>query len=167
MTGFIIALIVGLVICITLAILIHNKLNTNYKQINIVEKQLDDLLKKRWHLIPNILNVMMIYIDKSKCLEDVIKLKNRIYDKMHITTKLEVCEELDSKVLELVDANENNKNLNSDQKFKELLKQLQNIDLEIKVVLDSYNEIINKYNNDIEKFPGIFIAKIFKLKRVK
>jgi len=160
MTDLGLYLIVGFVIFISLVVMFFlKKINFYIKKILDVEKKLDIQLKNRWLLISNLVNIMKPSIEKSKCLEDIIVLKNRIYDNMDFSKKVLVGNQIDKKILELISLNSNNKKLRFNIEFKRLNVELNNIDCEIKKLLDNYNQIVKIYNNYIDKFLYRFISK--------
>lgn len=124
---------------------------------------MDVYLKKRWDLIPNLVEVVKGYVKhESEVLEKVTELRNITYDKMSQVDKIDINEKLATGVSQLIAVSENYPELKASQNFSELSSQLSRIEDEIANSRKYYNAVVKNLNNKVEMFPSNIVAKIFK-----
>ena len=83
------AIIIIILICLLYFIIVYNKLIKLNNTVNESFATMDVYLKKRWDLIPNLVNVVKGYAKHEKdTLEEIIKLRNNIYDNMSTEEKI-------------------------------------------------------------------------------
>ena len=157
---YIIIVIVILIIIYTF-ILYNNfiKLNNDVKE---AFSTMDVYLKKRWDLIPNIIETVKAYIKHEKdTLKEIIELRNNIYDKMTNEEKIKTNEQISNNVGKIIALSENYPELKANENFKNLSNQLAKIEEDIANSRKYYNGIVKIYNNKVEMFPSNIFAKIF------
>ena len=157
---YIIIVIVILIIIYTF-ILYNNfiKLNNDVKE---AFSTMDVYLKKRWDLIPNIIETVKAYTKHEKdTLKEIIELRNNIYDKMTNDEKIKTNEQLSNNVGKIIALSENYPELKANENFKNLSNQLAKIEEDIANSRKYYNGIVKIYNNKVEMFPSNIFAKIF------
>ena len=157
---YIIIVIVILIIIYTF-ILYNNfiKLNNDVKE---AFSTMDVYLKKRWDLIPNIIETVKAYTKYEKdTLKEIIELRNNIYDKMTNDEKIKTNEQLSNNVGKIIALSENYPELKANENFKNLSNQLAKIEEDIANSRKYYNGIVKIYNNKVEMFPSNIFAKIF------
>ena len=157
---YIIIVIVILIIIYTF-ILYNNfiKLNNDVKE---AFSTMDVYLKKRWDLIPNIIETVIAYTKHEKdTLKEIIELRNNIYDKMTNEEKIKTNEQISNNVGKIIALSENYPELKANENFKNLSNQLAKIEEDIANSRKYYNGIVKIYNNKVEMFPSNIFAKIF------
>ena len=139
--------------------------NVFVKLKNSVEEAfatMDVYLKKRWDLIPNLVEVVKGYAKhESSVLENITKLRSSIYDNMSLSEKLNTNEQLAMDIPKLMAVVENYPELKANQNFSELSSSLSKIEDEIANSRKYYNAVVKKINTKIEMFPSNIIAIIF------
>ncbi len=123
---------------------------------------MDVYLKKRWDLIPNIVEAVKGYAKHEKeTLKDVIGLRNSSYDKMSDDEKIEANKQLSSDIQKIMALAEGYPELKASDNFKDLSKQLTKVEEDIANARKYYNGVIRMFNNKVEMFPSNIFAKLF------
>lgn len=162
-----------IVIAIIALIIIYVLVQYNgFVKINNMVKEafatMDVYLKKRWDLIPNLVEVVKGYAEhESSVIEKVVELRNLSYDKMSITDKIDTNQQLTTGLSNIMAIAENYPNLKASQNFSDLSSQLSKIEDEIANSRKYYNAVVRNLNTKIEMFPSNIIAKIFNFKTAK
>ena len=160
MYGIIVVVII-VIICIYFFIAYNNLV----KAKNLVKEAfstMDVYLKKRWDLIPNLIEVVKSYAKHEKeIFEEVTSLRTNNYNNISIDKKIEVNETLTKDLSKIMAVSENYPELKSNQNFINLSKELSKIEDEIANSRKYYNGTVRLYNNKIQMFPSNIVAKIF------
>ena len=155
----IIAIIVLIVIY---ALALYNsfvKLNNKVKE---AFSTMDVYLKKRWDLIPNIVQIVKGYAKHEKdTLKEVVELRNSTYDKMSDEEKIKTNEQLSSGINKIMALAEAYPDLKANENFKDLSKQLTKVEDDITNSRKYYNGVVRIYNNKVEMFPSNIFAGLF------
>ena len=126
---------------------------------------MDVYLKKRWDLIPNLVEVVKGYAKhESSVLESVISIRSSPYDKMSQSDKIDINEKLAAGMPKLFAVAEQYPDLKASQSFLNLSAQLSRIEDEIAQSRKYYNAVVKKMNTFVEMFPSNIIAGIFGFK---
>ena len=156
-------IIIAIVIILILFVFITQ--NSLIKLDNKVEEAfstMDIYLKKRWDLIPNLVETIKGYTKhESNTLESVINLRNNSYDSITSNDKVEVNNKLTTEINKIMVIIEKYPELKANDNFKDLTKQLTKIEEDIANARKYYNGTVRLYNNKVEMFPSNIIAKIF------
>lgn len=164
-----IALFIVLAIVLILAVFICAEYNKFVRLRNRIEEsfsQLDATLKKRFDLIPNLVETVKGYASHEKeTLENVINARNR---GMSATT----LEEVDSASKSMTNAlgrlfalSESYPDLKANTNFTSLQNTLNKMEDEILASRKYYNAVVKQYNTAVEVFPSNIVAKMFGYKR--
>ena len=123
---------------------------------------MDIYLKKRWDLIPNIVEIVKGYAKHEKdTLKEIVELRNSVYDKMTAEEKIKTNEQLSSSINKVRVLTEAYPNLKANENFKDLSNQLAKVEDEIANSRKYYNAIVRIYNNKVEMFPNNIFATLF------
>ena len=129
---------------------------------------MDVYLKKRWDLIPNIVETVKGYAKhEEKTLTEVVELRSATYDKMTTSEKIDKNEELSSGIGKIMALAEAYPDLKASENFKDLSKQLTKVEDDIAQSRKYYNATVRDYNNKVEMFPSNLVAGIFGYKKEK
>ena len=135
------------------------------KSNNIVEEAfstMDIYLKKRWDLVPNLVEVVKGYAKHEKDIfEQITALRTNMYQNMTTDKKININEQLTQGISKIMAISENYPDLKASQNFLELSRDLTKIEDEIANSRKYYNGTVRIYNNRIEMFPSNIISKIF------
>ena len=157
---YIIIAIIVLIVIYTLAL--YNsfvKLNNKVKE---AFSTMDVYLKKRWDLIPNIVEIVKGYAKHEKdTLKEVVELRNSTYDKMSDEEKIKTNEQLSSGINKIMALAEAYPDLKANENFKDLSKQLTKVEDDITNSRKYYNGVVRIYNNKVEMFPSNILAGLF------
>ena len=122
---------------------------------------MDVYLKKRWDLIPNLVETVKSYVKHEKdTLEQIVNLRNSSYDNMSSTDKVKTNNELSKGITKIMALAESYPDLKSNENFKNLSDQLLKIEEDIANSRKYYNGIVRTFNDKVEMFPSNLIAKI-------
>lgn len=124
---------------------------------------MDVYLKKRWDLIPNIVESVKGYAKhEAETLQSVITARNGNYNSMSAEQKMQANSELSKSLAGFNILAEQYPDLKANQNFLDLNNQLQRTEEDIANARKYYNAVVKGYNNKIEMFPSSIIAKMFK-----
>ena len=127
---------------------------------------MDIYLKKRWDLIPNIVDTVKGYAKHEKdTLESIIGIRSGAYDNMKLDEKIAKNEEINKGINKLMAIAEAYPDLKANENFKDLSKQLTKVEDEIAQSRKYYNATVRVFNNKVEMFPSNIFANIFGYKR--
>lgn len=164
-------MVIGIIIAIVLVILFY--VLTTYNGLvgsrNVVDEAfstMDVYLKKRWDLIPNLVEVVKGYAKhESETLEKVVALRNGAYNNMSVDEKMEVNKQLSSGISRLIAVAESYPDLKANQNFTDLSKELSKIEEDIANSRKYYNGTVRNFNNKVMMFPGNIVANMFGFKK--
>ena len=161
--------VIGLIIIISIYILIiYNSFVTLKNKQQEAFSTMDIYLKKRWDLIPNIVEIVKGYAKHEKTtLTEITALRNNSYDKLSNDEKITTNEELTKGITKLMALVENYPDLKADEHYQELSNQLVKVEDEIANSRKYYNGVIRLFNNKVEMFPSNIFARIFGYKSQK
>ena len=127
---------------------------------------MDVYLKKRWDLIPNLVETVKGYAKhESGVLENIVTLRNSSYDNMSTSDKINANTQLSAGLSRLFAIAENYPDLKASRNFSDLSGELSRIEDEIAQSRKYYNAVVKKMNTKIEMFPSNIVAGIFGFKR--
>lgn len=150
------------VIIFLYALVLFNNFVKLSNKVDEAFSTMDIYLKKRWDLIPNIVETVKGYTKhEENTLSEVVKLRNNIYDKMSNDDKIKTNEELSKGISKIVALVEAYPDLKANDNFKDLSKQLTKVEEDIANARKYYNGVIREYNNKVEMFPSNIFAKMY------
>ena len=156
-------IIIGVILFLLIVILlIYNRLVQLNNKVKEAFSTMDVYLKKRWDLIPNIIETVKGYAKHEKeTLNEVVNLRNTTYEVMNADEKIKTNEQLSKNIQKIMALAENYPDLKADASFKDLRNQLIKVEDEIANSRKYYNGTVRLYNNKVEMFPSNIIAKVF------
>ena len=129
---------------------------------------MDVYLKKRWDLLPNLVETVKGYAKhESSVLENIVSLRSSSYDNMSAEDKIDTNEKLSAGISRLIAVAENYPDLKASKNFSDLSAQLSAIEGEIAQSRKYYNAVVRNMNTKIEMFPSNIIAGLFGFKQSK
>ena len=162
-------IIVGIIVLLLIYILITYNSFVNSK--NLVKEAfstMDIYLKKRWELIPNLVEVVKGYSKYEKdTLTKITALRSSNYDKLTMANKINVNEELAGYLSSIFAVAENYPELKANEIFANLSTSLIAIEDEIANSRKYYNGTVRNFNDKIQMFPNNILAKLFRFKEFK
>ena len=126
---------------------------------------MDVYLKKRWDLIPNVVEIVKGYAKhENSTLKEIVELRSNTYDKMTDDKKIKTNEKLSSSIEKIMALAEAYPELKANENFKDLSNQLSKIEDDIANSRKYYNAVVRLYNNKVEMFPSNIFSKMFGFK---
>lgn len=167
--GWATALIIVVPVVIIIGLLIGGY-NTFVKKRNKTQEAystMDVHLKKRYDLIPNLVNCVKGYAKHEKeTLEKVISARNMAQSSTTVTDKIANENILSGTLKSLFAISEAYPDLKANTQFLDLQQQLKQIEKDIASARTYYNAVVNDFNTTIESFPSNILAKMCKFKRL-
>ena len=155
-------IIAGIVLIIIYAFTLYNRFIKLNNKVKEAFSTMDVYLKKRWDLIPNIVETVKGYAKHEKdTLKEVVELRNSAYDKMSDDEKIKTNEQLSSDISKIMVLAEAYPDLKANENFKDLSNQLTKIEDDIANSRKYYNGVVRIYNNKVEMFPSNIFAGLF------
>lgn len=163
MTGLI--LLGGIVVLGGLLVSIFNKFAKNRNMVQDAWANIDVALKKRYDLIPNLVNTVKGYAAHEKdTFTQVIEARNAAMavPKGDINSQIQAENALQQTLKSLFALAEAYPNLKADTSFLNLQTQLSEIEENLERARRYYNSTVRENNTYGESFPGALFAGMFK-----
>ncbi len=160
------------IILIIIVVLILIYLGSTYNSFVVLRNrvkdqwaQIDVQLKRRFDLIPNLVETVKGYASHEKdTLEAVVKARNEYLSSDTPEGKIAANNDLNKVVTKLFALAESYPELKADASFRELQTTLTETEDKISYARQFYNDVVMKYNNKVEVFPSNIVAGMFGFK---
>lgn len=127
---------------------------------------MDVYLKKRWDLIPNLVETVKGYAKhESDTLKGVIEARNKFTVASTPEDEMKANNELTGAIRHLFALSESYPELKADTSFLKLQSNLEETEDKISSARQFYNDTVLSLNNKVELFPSNLVAKIFGFKK--
>jgi len=163
-----IALVVVLVLLLVLLafggkyVSIRNDLVTKKETVTAAWSQVDVALQRRADLIPNLVETVKGFAKhEEKAIGDVASARAALVGAKSPSDKIAANTQLDGALGRLLVIVENYPNLKANENFLRLQDELAGTENRIAVERRKYNEVVQRYNTDIEIFPKNIAASMF------
>ncbi len=159
-------IIIGIVVVLLLYIILtYNGLVTLRNRVKEAWSDIDVQLKRRYDLIPNLVEVVKGYASHEKeTLERVITARNVAMSANGAKEKGEAENVLSGALKNLFALSENYPDLKASTNFLELQRELSDTENKIQAARRFYNGNVKDFNTKIETFPANIIANMFNFK---
>lgn len=155
-----------LILLIIWIIVIYNSFIKEKNLIREAWSGIDVQLKRRYNLIPNLVETVKSYSAHEKNLfESIAKLRSEAIKLNDIDEKAKTESELSGVLKNLFAVVEGYPDLKASQNFLELQKQLSEIEEQIQYARRYYNGTVRNYNIRVESIPSNIIASVFGFKQ--
>ena len=156
-------IVVGAVVLIALAaIAVYNSLIHNRVRCQEAWSQIDVQLKRRYDLIPNLVEAVKGYAAHEKeTLERVIQARNQAISAQGVQGQADAENFLTGALGKLFALSENYPDLKANQNFSQLQEELTSTENKIAFARQHYNDSAAVYNAMRAKFPQNLIANSF------
>lgn len=164
-----IALIIILVILgviLLMALFMYNSLVVMRNKVKNGWSQIDVQLKKRYDLVPNLVETVKGYAKhEAGTLSKITELRNQAMQTKDIKAAMKTNDQLSKAIGGLLNVVvENYPDLKASQNFLMLQEELSGIENKIAYARQYYNDTIMDYNNKLQIFPNSLFAKMFNFK---
>jgi len=157
--------IIVISVIVLLAIYLIVLYNSFVSKRNVLEEALsgiDVILKKRFDLIPNLIETVKGYLTHERAtLESIVNLRNQALSAGSADEKLQLDKKLGNAVGAIFALAENYPDLKANTNFLSLQEDLTEIETEIERSKRYYNGTVRDYNIAVESFPGNLFANSF------
>ena len=140
---------------------IFNRLIRANNKVKEAFATMDVYLKKRWDLIPNLIETVKGYAKhENDTLKEVIELRNINYDGLSSNEKIKTNERVNRDLVKVFALSEDYPKLKANKNFMDLSDNLRIVEDEIAQSRKYFNAVVRDYNNLVEMFPSSIIAKL-------
>jgi LemA protein len=144
----------------------RNELVTERESIKGAWSQVDVALQRRGDLIPNLVETVKGFAThEEKAIDSVTQARAAMMGAKTPAERIAGNAQLDSALGRLFVVVENYPNLKANENFLRLQDELAGSENRIAVERRKYNEVVQRYNTDIELFPKNIAASMFSFQR--
>jgi len=168
MSTELIFLLVLLAVPAVVVILLYNGLVAKRNQSENAWRQIDVQLKRRYDLIPNLVEVVKDYMDyEQETLREVVEARSKAMAAHDGPRDASMAAEglLGAALGKLFAVFENYPDLKANQNVMRLQEELTTTENRIAFARQHYNDSVMGLNNAVESFPGNLIAGLFGFRR--
>ncbi len=153
--GVIVVLVVLIILMLNGFIKLNNKVNEAFATMDVY-------LKKRWDLIPSLVETVKGYAKhEQETIEEVVKMRSGDYDLLDNEEKIKTNEKVTKGISRIMALAESYPNLKANENFGNLAKELTKTEDEIAQSRKYYNACVRVFNNKVQMFPNSIFAKLF------
>jgi LemA protein len=157
-------LIVAVVLVLLIPALTYNSLIGKRNQVDSVFSTIDVMLKKRYDLIPNLVESVKGYMSHERAtLERIAQLRTQGINSRSEAEKVAVDNQIAAPLRQLMVAVEAYPELKANQNFLQLQGSLNEIEEQISAARRAFNAAVLQYNNAVQMFPTNIIAGMMRL----
>jgi len=154
-----------LVLLLLVAIYTYNSLVTKRVRVRNAWSQIDVQLKRRYDLIPNLVETVKGYAAHEKeTLEAVIAARNQAIGAQGVAQQAEAENMLSGALRQLFALSESYPNLKANENFARLQEELTSTENRIAFARQHYNDVTASYNTACQTFPNNLLAGMFGFK---
>ncbi|NIA23000.1 MAG: LemA family protein [Proteobacteria bacterium] len=158
----IIVLIVIIVLIIMYIVGVYNTLVASRVRINNAWASIDVQLKRRYDLIPNLVNAVKGYMEHEKeIFIRVTQARSNAMNANGVAEKAKAEGALTNTLKSLFAVMENYPNIKANENMMQLQEELTSTENKISFARQHYNDVVAYYNTLIQKFPQNTIAGMF------
>jgi len=159
MLYILIALICSLIVG---SIFYYNTLVNKKNRMKEAWSGIDVYLKKRYELIPNLIEIVKGYAGhEQKLMQDLVRLRNEAIQTQQNQEKINTENHLSENISRLMLIAEGYPDLKANTNFQQLQTQLETIETEIELSRRYYNGTVRENNIQVQSFPSNLVASIF------
>lgn len=142
-------------------IFIYNSLIVAQNRVQEALSDIEVQMKRRYDLIPNLVNTVKGYaIHEKNLLEKITQLRSQALEAKDQKEQIETDNMLSSTLKTLFAVAENYPDLKANENFLQLQQELVDCEDKIQAARRFYNANVRDYNTKIQIFPNSFIAKL-------
>lgn len=155
-------LVLLLVVLVIAAIGIYNRLVTLRNRVDNAWSQIDVQLKRRYDLIPNLVETVKAYaVHEKETFERVIAARSAAMSAEGVKAQGEAEDMLSGTLKNLFALAENYPDLKANQNFMMLQEELSGTESKIAYARQFYNDSVMTYNTSQQTFPSNVVAGMF------
>ena len=153
---------IGVISLIFLTIIsLYNNLVRKKNETENAFGSVDAMLKKRYDLIPNLVETVKKYmVHEAGLLQEITNIRSGLTNDIPDDKKVEIHNDLTSKLNNVILQVENYPDLKASRNFLNLQGALNDVEEQISAARRFYNDAVTKYNNAVQVFPSNIIASV-------
>ena len=161
--GIIIAIIVGIVVLLGIALIsANNNLVSMEAKVDAELANIDTYLQRRADLIPNLVNTVKGYAaHEQEAIDSVTQARANLAGASTVEEKAAADSALTTALNNLLVVVENYPDLKASANFTQLTDELAGTENRIATARRDYNDAVQSYNTAIRKFPTNLVAGLF------
>lgn len=149
-------------------VIIYNRLIGLRNYVKEAFSTMDVYLKKRWDLVPNLIEIVKAYTQHERgLLTEVTELRAGNYSQMSDSEKIDANKILGKSLAKIIAVAENYPDLKANEHYSKLMEELTSIENDIANSRKYYNGCVRILNNTVEIFPTNIVALIAGIKSAK
>jgi LemA protein len=157
--GPLIVLLIFVVLLVVVFVAMYNGLVALRQQTMNAWSQIDVQLKRRYDLIPNLVETVKGYMKHEQdTLEKVIQARNRAVNAQTVPEKAAAETQVAAALTGFFALAEAYPELRSNENMLSLQEELKSTENKISFARQYYNDVVTRYNTKIEAFPSSIVA---------
>lgn len=155
--------VVALVIVLVIAlVVIYNNFVQLRNRVDNAWAQVDVQLQRRLDLIPNLVETVKGYAThENATLTEVTQARSAVANAGSPLARMQADSMLTNALKSLFAVAEAYPDLKANTNFQQLQTELSATEDKISYMRQSYNDVVMRYNNAIQTFPGVLVAGLF------
>ncbi|HEX2179557.1 MAG TPA: LemA family protein [Actinomycetota bacterium] len=163
-TGIILAIVGG--VLVLYAILLYNRMRTTSNKVDNAWSGVDVELRRRYDLIPNLVETVKGYAAHEKeTFEAVTRARAMGIEAKSVPEQAEAEGFLTQALRQVFAVAEAYPQLRANENFNQLQAELAQTEGRIAFARQYYNDIVMRFNNLIQVFPNLLLARMFGFQR--
>ncbi len=156
-----------IVFLLILGITLRNSLVTKKNAVDNAFASIDVMLKKRYDLIPNLVETVKVYMNYEKeTLSKITELRTKaLSSTISPDQKIQLDNQLSGAIRSILVSVENYPQLKANENFMQLQRAWNEAEDQIAAARRSYNAAVNEYNTACDVFPSNMIANWMKYQK--
>lgn len=161
-------LIAILVLVVLFIFSLYNRLIRRRNEVQNIFGSIDAMLKKRFDLIPNLIETVGTYMEHERTvLTDITEMRTKaINPDTNMEEKIDIQNKLNKSMGDILIAVEAYPDLKANQNFIQLQGSWNEVEEQISAARRAYNAAVTDYNNSVETIPTNIVAGILGFKRM-
>ncbi|MBQ4262908.1 MAG: LemA family protein [Bacilli bacterium] len=156
--------LIPILIIILLIISYYRFANLN-KKLREIFDSMDIYLTKRWNSIPSILDYLKNDSQKDETAYNKVKEMLSIeYKKLSSEEKVLFNNEIEHNLDILIQKTFNSSDMNANELFNDIREEHIKVEKNLDNIEKYYNNLAIKFNNRVNRFPSLLVAKLFRFK---
>ena len=156
-----ILLVVVIVVLVIYAIITYNGLVRRRNELEEAYGQIDVQLKRRYDLIPNLLEGVKKYFrQEQEVLGEITQARSQAMQPQSPNEQAQSEARLSGAIGNLFAVAENYPELRSDRVLLDFQEELSSTENKISFARQHYNDSVSSYNTNIQSFPAVIFARV-------
>jgi len=163
-TGTKVLIVIGAIVLLLVLIIggTYNGLVNRREEVNGARSEIDNQLKRRSELIPNLVSTVKAYAKhEEEVFANVTEARTKLMNAGSTEAKLEANEEMSAAITRILAIAEAYPELKANENFLNLQHELAGTANRISTAVRDYNKSAQNYNASIKRFPTVIFANMF------